>query len=87
MNAMMSVPPGRTISPCFSRIGFVLLDFANGKGVEFAVMTEKETVTAVSFLERCHDCGLRSITPISDRPLYQDFTKGSVEGKVQGPRH
>ena len=56
-------------------LGFVLLDFTNGKGVQFAVVAEQNSVTAVSFLQRCHDAALRSITPTSGKCLYQNFTK------------
>ena len=38
-------------------LGFVLLDFANGKGVQFAVVAEQNSVAAVSFLQRRHDVG------------------------------
>jgi hypothetical protein len=38
--------------PCFG-FGFVLLDFTNGKAVQFAGVAEKNSVAAVPFLERC----------------------------------
>ena len=43
-------------------LGFVLLDFANGKGVQLAVVAEENSVASVSLLQRRHDSALRSIT-------------------------
>ncbi len=65
-------------------LGFVLLDFTNGKGVQLAVVAEQNSVTAVSLLQRRHDAVLRSITPMSGQPLYQNFTKRS--GKANRAR-
>ena len=36
-------------------LGFILLDFANGKSVQFAVVAEQNSVAAVSHLQRCRD--------------------------------
>ena len=48
-------------------LGFVLLDFANGKGVQLAVVAEENPVASVSLLQRRHDSALRSITPTSGK--------------------
>jgi hypothetical protein len=67
-------------------LGFVLPDFTNGKAVQFAVVAEQNSVAAVSLLQRCHDAALRSITPTSGKPLYQNFTKRLVKHKGQEAR-
>src|ERR1700722_15569635 len=56
-------------------LGFALLDFANGKGVQFAVVAEYVAANTVFLLQRCHNAALRSITPTPGKFLYQNFTK------------
>ena len=67
-------------------LGFVILDFTNGKGVQLAVVAEKNSVTSVALLQGRHDAILRSITPISGKCLYQNFTKGVAKEKGQEVR-
>jgi hypothetical protein len=38
-------------------LGLAFCDFANGKGVELAVVAEQDSITSVSFLQRRHDFG------------------------------
>jgi hypothetical protein len=97
MKVTMSVPSGRTINFLLQPheqvidtpglgLGFALLDFANGKSVQFAVVAEQNSLAAVSLLQRCHDAALRSITPTSGRPLCQNSTMRMVKRTGQEVR-
>jgi hypothetical protein len=55
-------------------LGFVLLDFTNGKGMQFSMVAEENPVASVSLLQRRHVSALRSITATSGKQLYQLFT-------------
>jgi hypothetical protein len=43
-------------------LGFVLLDFTNGQGVEFSVVAEENPVASVWLLQRRHASAVRSVT-------------------------
>ncbi len=67
-------------------LGLVLLDLANGEGVQLTVVAEKNSETSVSFLQRRHDCALRSITTTSGKSHFQNFTKSLVKRNRQEVR-
>jgi hypothetical protein len=51
----------------------VLLDCADGKAVQFAVVTGKNAVGAVAIMQRCHADVLHRLRPMQDNPFTQLF--------------